>query len=98
MPLPRSFAVALGACLLSTLLQPATTGEAGSRLVLVYAVNRHGARNALPKGSSLQDAPVRPRGEVTLLPLVRVRHDVFGARPCTVHAQFTRGTTNVRNV
>jgi hypothetical protein len=40
-------------------------GETGSSLVLVYAVSRHGARNVLPKSSTLREPP----GGVTLLPL-----------------------------
>jgi hypothetical protein len=40
-------------------------GETGSSLVLVYAVTRHGARNVLPKTSTLREPP----GGVTLLPL-----------------------------
>jgi hypothetical protein len=40
-------------------------GAARAELLLVFAVSRHGARNALPKSALLQE----PAGGVTLLPL-----------------------------
>ena len=50
--------------LLVLLLCAASSRAAGSTLQLVYAVTRHGARNALAKTSLLQE----PSGGVTLLP------------------------------
>lgn len=67
---------ALLACFVAAASLHISEAEADSKLVFVYAVNRHGARNGLLKSAALQDAAVRPRGDVTLLPLVRAKRNI----------------------